>query len=720
MQNFQMLKKIMLLFMLFAGTGALSHAQDADSQAVSKNFKNGMTRFYNREYEASISLFNSCLSEQPLNYKAMYYLGYAYLNAGYSKNAIDEWENLIKLGGGNYQVQQKLNDLYFRMSIDKSYNYSFPYVFSKLYDGINDGMHKIIQPSFITYDPENDSIIVTSSKTKYVVEINGSGHVTREFGRNIGEFSSFQFPTGIALSGNRLYVSDYQADSVLIFQRDGNFIGSIGSGTPVTNKRPFWVNFNPLIKKQPVLHSISNLAGPMGLAVSQDDYIFVVDNGNDRIQKFDLSGQWIQSIGSGDLDRPTDIVIKDNVLYISDTYHHRIVSYDTFGNFLNSFGDSDLQEPRGLFLKDNKLYIADAQSGIMIYNLDTSSMEKTGADESKVSEPFGVCLDSKNILYETDLATQNIAIYTPLQLQYANLNLSIPQIWLANYPDNTLHMRIWDKAGNPVNNLKEDDIELYEEGTRIPFVRLGGTLQYRDNLDAEIIVDKSLSMKNYEPELKDFLNSFLNSTSGNDWLNISVINDNYVTSGRIKSSVLWPIDYINKQAYSAPYPSALDEALYTSVRNLLNVNRNKAIILISSGESGPDTFKNYDPDMLVTYARQNAIPIYVINFSDNNDQIYRRLASETLGSYYTVNNIKNILGLYQEIKSSLPLEYTLNYHGLNLRGLKNYWVNVHVKINYKGLVGVEDTGYFVPETGSDNGFLSGTPAPKVKLAEPAK
>jgi len=669
-----MKKKIAIFALIFF---VLSHFYPETINEIlsEKNFKIGMIRFYNREYEAAIQLFSKALSFQPLNHKARYYLGYAYLNSGYAKNAIDEWENLIKLGGGNYQVKQKLNDLYFRLSIDKSYDYSYPYVFSKLYNGLEQGMHKIDRPSFIIYDEKRDSMLISSTKTRYVVEIDGSGKLVRSIGRKPGEFSDFKMPTGLYIYDDKIYIADYKADSIFIFNRDGKYLNKFGTrGIGSTN-----------------------IAGPMGIYISPDEYLFIVDNGNDRIQKFDLKGEWIQSIGEGLLKRPTDVAGQDNIIYVTDTMNKRVLSFDTFGNLLETIGENTLKQPRGIFLKNKKLYISDAEEGLFIYDTESKTLEKFNIDKERVHLPFDVCLDSKNLIYETDFNTQNIAIFNPLQLQYANIGVQIPQIWLGSYPHNAIHLMVWDKAGEPIYNLKEDNIQLYEEGTLIPIIRLGSTYELRKNLYAKIIIDKSLPMQENDPELLEILNAFLGKTTGNDWLDIIVVNDKTESSGKIQSSVLWPIEFIKKIPYKNSFPEALDKCIHQSIRELLNINRNKVIILLTGGETGNSSFGTYDPDMLLTYARQNAIPIYIINFRDKNKEIFQKLAEETFGKYYTIRDLKSILNLYDEIKNSPPLEYIVTYEGLNLKGLRNFWVNVHIKVKYKELFGVDDTGYFVPE-----------------------
>jgi len=154
-----MIKRVLILlfsFPLLLLAQSVPYSTNSDlpiNEALSqKQFRKGMIRFHNRQYQASIQIFNQALSLDPLNYPARRYLGYSYLNAGYTRNAMDEWENLIKLGGGSPQLKNTLNDLYFRSSIDKNYTLLQPYIFSHLYDGIKDGKHKIIRPSFLAYN----------------------------------------------------------------------------------------------------------------------------------------------------------------------------------------------------------------------------------------------------------------------------------------------------------------------------------------------------------------------------------------------------------------------------------------------------------------------------------------------------------------------------------------------------------------------------------------
>ncbi len=661
------MKKFFLVFCLFFSS--FSFAEDISPYLSDREFKTGIRRFHNREYEAAIQVFNKSLSIYPMNLKARYYLGLSFLQAGYIKNAIDEWENLIRLGGGNYLTKQKLNDLYFSLSLDRKHEYSFPYTFS----GMIENKTKMLRPSFIIYDEKNDRFFVSSVKRRYVLEFDANGNVIREIGRKVGDFSSFKMPMGLVLYNDNIYVSDYKLDCIFVFNREGKYIGKkIGS------------------------HGIgvSNLAGPMGLYV-KDDYIFVVDNGNDRVQKFSINGEWIQSIGESELKRPTDIAGEGDFIYVSDTANQRVVVYDIFGNFVKSISGDPISKPRGIAVKNRKLYISDSDNGLFIYDLNKDMFEKISVAKEKLNFPFDVAVDSRNLIYETDFNTYRIAVFTPLELQYANLNVQTSQIWLDSYPRNFIHLRVWDRLGNPVYDLKEENFLVYEEGVFVPVIRLGATYSFRKNMYVKIIVDKSLKMKEYEEDLNEILKAFLDKTTGDDWIDVKVISKDVEKTGKIKSSVLYPLEFIKKQEYGDNINN-LDLLLFESIGELFNVNRNKAILLFVADDIN-NSFSTYDLEMLISYAKNNAIPIYVVNFNKDNKNFLELLAEKTFGKYYTLKEYKESLTIYDTIKNSKPLEYIITYDGMNLKGLKNYFVNLTIKVKYKGLIGVDEIGYYVPE-----------------------
>ena len=105
---------------------------------------------------------------------------------------------------------------------------------------------------------------------------------TQEFLLDIGSPGSgdgeFLWPGGLAVDDQEnLYVTDQAISKVVIFTKDGEFVGkwgSLGSGDGQFNK-------------------------PTGIALDPDQNFVVVDSQNNRIQRYTRDGQFLGQFGEG-------------------------------------------------------------------------------------------------------------------------------------------------------------------------------------------------------------------------------------------------------------------------------------------------------------------------------------------------------------------------------------------------------------------------------------
>ena len=84
---------------------------------------------------------------------------------------------------------------------------------------------------------------------------------------------------------------------------------------------------------------------PRGIDVDAAGNVFVVDEVNYRIQKFDSSGAFLLAFGSqgsgdGQFDSAYDVAVStdDETVYVCDRGNQRIVAFDSNGVFLENFG----------------------------------------------------------------------------------------------------------------------------------------------------------------------------------------------------------------------------------------------------------------------------------------------------------------------------------------------------------------------------------------------
>ncbi|MGA1875315.1 MAG: 6-bladed beta-propeller [bacterium] len=126
---------------------------------------------------------------------------------------------------------------------------------------------------------------------------------------------------------------------------------------------------------------------PSALAVDEDDNVYVADTNNNRIQKFDSGDERnvlvIGSLGSGagKFQTPLDIALdNDNNVYVLDSGNHRVQKFNQQGEFQNEWGCYG--SARGCFLAPTNiaydatgfgyLYVLDQQrNGFVLHKFDT-------------------------------------------------------------------------------------------------------------------------------------------------------------------------------------------------------------------------------------------------------------------------------------------------------------------------------------------------------------
>ena len=92
-----------------------------------------------------------------------------------------------------------------------------------------------------------------------------------------------------------------------------------------------------------MMHGGEFMAPLYGMTMDRQGAIFVVDNGNNRVQKFENSGNFILLWGNfgaanGNFNNPTALACdgKGDV-YVCDTNNHRVQKFDSAGSFLFSW-----------------------------------------------------------------------------------------------------------------------------------------------------------------------------------------------------------------------------------------------------------------------------------------------------------------------------------------------------------------------------------------------
>ncbi len=163
-------------------------------------------------------------------------------------------------------------------------------------------------------------------------------------------------PMGIAVSGNRIYVTDTMNHRVQVFAPNGDHIFDFGSyGT-----------------------------------------------------------------APGELNFPYGIAVSNREIFVADSYNGDISVFDDQGNFLRFFGQRavELNNPAGLLFHQGKLFVTNMDPGyIMIFDPATEELLEifggAGDAEGGLSFPNALAAGPDGNLYVSDTANHRIQIYSP-------------------------------------------------------------------------------------------------------------------------------------------------------------------------------------------------------------------------------------------------------------------------------------------------------------------
>jgi len=168
---------------------------------------------------------------------------------------------------------------------------------------------------------------------------------------------------------------------------------------------------------------------PEGITVDVEKNIYVADTGNNRIQKFSPSGEFINFFGgfgwgSDQFDEPVAIFGEMGLdIYVVDKNNHRIMRFDPKLNFISSLQLNDTADEMYRFqfpvaiavseLRDK--YVIDSENGRVIrYNAFDNAEEHFGGYSSTgipLDEPVDVAIFQNQKIYIADAGQKCIVVY---------------------------------------------------------------------------------------------------------------------------------------------------------------------------------------------------------------------------------------------------------------------------------------------------------------------
>jgi DNA-binding beta-propeller fold protein YncE len=682
------MKRLLIAFLIILGNIFILSAQPQSGAGYKEilsyeNFINGVYNYNQRSYSAAVDSFLKALEYESDNYRTRMWLGKAYYLAGYVKNAIAEWERVISHGGGTNLLRQYLNYIYFQRSLNKQHRIEASYIPLKEIKAVHNRRFEYVHPVCVTSRGEDELLVSGfSSGGISIFDHNGNPKAGITKGKK-----RIVKPFGVATDENgNIYLTDFGADTVYVYNSSKTLVASFG-GFGLENGK---------------------FAGPEGIYVDKKKNIYIADSGNNRIQQFSINSNFdvvfTRSFGGrgsteGKFFRPTSVAVSpEGKIYVSDTGNRRIQIFDDSGNYLSQFGSEFLKKPRGIkFFGSNNLYIADEELGIIKYNiLEATWSIVSKRDNEEIFQPVDVHIDSHNLMYVADYGRKNMAVLIPEKLKYVNLNVEVLKTFNAKYP--IVHHRVYvnDRLGKEIEGLDAANFKVYEFNKLIKHLSVRAFEAPLNRMKIVIINDRSVKMKKYNSELKELMDIFFKKLNSADKVKVINFSSGYSDMLPFMNQRLRPLEAITEGNFNESEDAG--RALYQGIGRSFSDDYKSRILIITNGNLSENSFDPYGLEGLISYAKNNYIPVYILCFgSGERVDDLKLIAKKTGGRFIQASGSNDIYKLADIMRAKKDISYFLTYPTQSASDFAHKaWRTLRIEVDYKRLIGVSSGGYYIP------------------------
>lgn len=178
---------------------------------------------------------------------------------------------------------------------------------------------------------------------------------------------------------------------------------------------------------------------PKGMSIDFKDNLFLADTGNDRIQKFNKSGVYLDQFGEfswddisetsedtgeildGSFNEPLDVACGLNSIFVLDSENHRVSRFDRHFVFVCAFGgqgdyDGEFETPSALDIDDVlNIYVLDSENDcIQKFDVDGNFIMRYGRfgwSEGLLNSPEDLCCLQQGLVWVADTGNSRLIKY---------------------------------------------------------------------------------------------------------------------------------------------------------------------------------------------------------------------------------------------------------------------------------------------------------------------
>lgn len=188
---------------------------------------------------------------------------------------------------------------------------------------------------------------------------------------------------------------------------------------------------------------LGQLDTPSGIAVAEDGTIYVLNAGNQRIDRYDANGEFL-GIWSGQVEAPLQLswngfqggtgltVGPDGFIYIADTWNHAVVVVNPNGTVVRVLGNRGTQTditdagdpmseqglffgPRDIAVSEDRIFVTDTgNERVQVFGMDGTFITAFGGygeDDGQFIEPTGIAIAPDGNLWVADSGNARLQVF---------------------------------------------------------------------------------------------------------------------------------------------------------------------------------------------------------------------------------------------------------------------------------------------------------------------
>ncbi len=663
------LKSFILFVVLFCITFSVFAQTNRDIGFAEEEFRRGVQAFYRGSFNDAILQFEKALAYLPEEGLILEWLGKSYYRAGLESAAIQQWEYAIELGHNGQLLVNLIEIIKARRSLDKSFSIEERYIEAGDFFG-SDSENLYFGNPMGLLPCSDGSFWVTSYGTNQIVLFDANGTI---IDKKLGPLNGFDGPMDLAKTkDNKILVTEFNGNRISVLDENGNYISAFGEKG----------------------RGKGQLLGPQYLAIDSNDNIFVTDYGNARVCVFD--GDFNYLFDFGKFTSPTGIAVLNDYVYIADSVEGNIYRYDNAGNFIDYLVPKDTFEKLESISVVNEYLVVTDKNKIHAVNVDSGAVTEIANTGNSPTKLISAKIDGNSNLISTDFTGNQVYILSRMSELIGGLYVEIVRVNADNFPHVALEVKVENRRREPVVGLKDINFLITENKYNVSNQLLTGSAQKNENCDITIIIDRNLSMKNYENEVVTAIKEIAAAMNGRGTLRI--LCDGAIPSTELEANPSNVTNFqISKLQTKYANKTSTDLAIRLASNELINGELKRGIIYITNDANKDSNFNNYSLTDLCNYMNNNEISFSAISVTEGGfSPEVDFLVKNTNGFGYYVFRPEGLAQIVNDIYDVDSGIYTFTYTSSLPTNFGRDYLPVEVEAYLLNRSGRAETGYYAP------------------------